>query len=55
MTGFAKAIQEKLPVSVIEPATTTLKMLELLVDLGLQHSHIGLYVYPQLDKIVLDP
>ncbi len=55
MTGFAKAIQEKLPVSVIEPATTTLKMLELLVDLGLQHSHIGLYMYPQLDKIVLDP
>ncbi|MFX0201354.1 MAG: aspartate/glutamate racemase family protein [Candidatus Hodarchaeota archaeon] len=52
MAGFAAEIQVELPVPLIEPATTTLKMLELLVELGLRHSHTGLYMYPQLDKII---
>ena len=51
MASFAAEIQTKLPVPLIEPATTTLKMLELLVELGLRHSHTGLYMYPQLEKI----
>ncbi|MFX0206604.1 MAG: aspartate/glutamate racemase family protein [Candidatus Hodarchaeota archaeon] len=55
MASLAGEIQKTLPVPLIEPATTTLKMLELLVDLGLCHSHRGLYMYPQLEKILYDP
>jgi len=55
MAGLAAAIQTKLPVPLIEPATTTLKMLELLAELGLRHSRVGLYMYPQLDKISFGP
>jgi len=55
MASLAVEIRRQLPVSLIEPATTTLKMLELLVDLGLRHSRAGLYMYPQLDKIIMDP
>lgn len=53
MTSFAAEVQNKLPVSVIEPATTTIKILESIVELRLRHSRVGLYMYPQLDKILL--
>lgn len=47
----AKLLCEKLEVPLIEPASTTFKMAELMVDLGLKHSRAALYMYPSYDKV----
>ena len=46
MTGYAREIQEKLGLAVIDPAAVTLKLAEAFADLGLVHSKIGLYSQP---------
>jgi allantoin racemase len=46
MTGYAREIQEKLGLAVIDPAAVTLKLAEAFAELGLMHSKIGLYSPP---------
>ena len=52
MAALAEAVQEKLPVPVIEPAAAALKMAELLVALGLRHRHGSTYLTPSPEKLV---
>jgi len=51
MVSVAQAVRERLPIPVVEPAATTLKMAELLVKLGLHHHRGGLYLSAASDKI----
>jgi allantoin racemase len=43
MTGYAKDIEEKIKVKVIDPTSVALKLTEAIADLGLSHSKIGLF------------
>lgn len=51
MVSVAQAVRERLPIPVVEPAATTLKMAELLVKLGLHHHRGGLYLFATHAKI----
>jgi allantoin racemase len=46
MAGYAPEIEAALAVTVIDPASTALKLTEALVELRLMHSKIGLYAAP---------
>ena len=52
MFFLAKDIRKKLNIPVIEPASLTLKVAEALTDLRLKHSKIGLYMTPDLKKLI---
>jgi len=47
-----KPAREVCDIPVVEPAATALKMLEILVDLGITHSKAGLYITPEVGKII---
>ena len=51
MVSVAQAVRERLPIPVVEPGATALKMAELLVKLGLRHHRGGLYLSAASDKI----
>jgi allantoin racemase len=46
MAGYGDRIEEALHIPVLDPLKVTLKMTEALVDLGVSHSHVGLYAQP---------
>ena len=46
MAGYAKELEEKLGVVVLDPAAVALKMAEAFADLGLTHSKLGLFATP---------
>jgi allantoin racemase len=46
MAGYAKAIESKLNIKVIDPSAVALKMAEAMADLGLTHSKAGLFAKP---------
>jgi allantoin racemase len=46
MTGYAKELEKELKIPVIDPITVSLKIAEVIVDLGLTHSKIGIYKQP---------
>jgi len=46
MAGYAQEIEEKIGAKVIDPPAVALKLAEVIVDLGLSHSKIGLYAAP---------
>lgn len=46
MTGYKREIESQLDVPVLDPAPVALKWAEMLVDLGLKHSKVGLYHFP---------
>lgn len=52
MAALAQAVQEELPVPVIEPAAAALKLAELLVSLGLRHRRGGTYLPPSPEKLI---
>jgi len=45
-------VAKKVSIPVVEPAATALKMLEILIDLGITHSKAGLYITPEVGKII---
>jgi len=51
MALLAHQVRQRLSVPLIEPAATTLKMAELMVKLGLRHTHGRSYLIPAFDKI----
>lgn len=51
MLSLYMEVAKRVNVPVIEPAITALKTLEMLIDLRLTHSKVGLYTYPVFDKI----
>ncbi len=51
MAVLAQNVREQLSVPLVEPAATTFKMAELLVELGLRHHRGGLYLTASCDKI----
>ncbi|MDI7259319.1 MAG: aspartate/glutamate racemase family protein [Thermodesulfobacteriota bacterium] len=46
MAGFAREIESKLNVKVLDPTAVALKLAEAMADLGLVHSKIGLFSIP---------
>jgi len=52
MWPVAKVVSEKLDVPLVEPASTTFKMAQLVAELGLKHSKIAFYTPPSYDKII---
>ncbi len=52
MFRIAKTIEKRLGVPVVEPVATSLAIAEALVRIGLTHSHSGLYMTPDLSKII---
>jgi allantoin racemase len=42
-SGFGKIISEKAGIPVIDPTTTTFKIMEALIGLGLNHSKAGMW------------
>ena len=49
---LGKSVVKRVNIPVVEPAATVLKMLEILIDLGITHSKTGLYITPEVGKIV---
>ncbi|MEM2001311.1 MAG: aspartate/glutamate racemase family protein [Candidatus Methanomethylicaceae archaeon] len=46
MAGYGKDIEKELSIPVIDPVVVAYKFAEMLVDLGLRHSKVGLYHSP---------
>lgn len=46
MAGYSDDLERELQVPVLDPLKVTLKLTEAFVDMGLTHSHIGLYAPP---------
>jgi allantoin racemase len=46
MAGYGDDLEQELKVPVLDPLTTTLKVVEALVDMGVSHSRVGLYAPP---------
>ncbi len=51
MTDYSEDLKQELGVTVIDPISTTFKMVEGLIEAGLCHSKIGLYSTPFIQKI----
>lgn len=47
MSGYARELEQKLGVPVLDPVPVALKMAEVMVDLGLKPSKIGLFARPK--------
>jgi allantoin racemase len=52
MLSLYSKVAKRVSIPVVEPAATALKMLEILIDLGITHSKTGLYITPEVGKIV---
>ena len=52
MISLYSKIVKKVSVPVVEPAATALKMLEIMIDLGIKHSKTGLFMTPDVGKII---
>jgi len=52
MLSLYSKVAKSLSIPVVEPAATALKMLEILIDLGISHSKTGLYMIPDVGKII---
>lgn len=51
MAGYSEDLEKELGVTVIDPTSVTLKVVEGLGEIGLRHSKIGLYSRPKVQKI----
>ncbi|MGB9813600.1 MAG: aspartate/glutamate racemase family protein [Thermovenabulum sp.] len=51
MAPVAEMVKKELGIPVVEPMAAALKIAEMLVDLNLKHSKIGLYMEPDKSKI----
>lgn len=45
-------VAKKVSIPVVEPAATALKTLEILIDLRISHSKVGLYITPEFGKMI---
>lgn len=52
MVSVAEMVKQELDVPLIEPLATALKVAEMMIDLKLRHSKLGLYMAPEKGKIV---
>jgi len=52
MLSLYSEVVKRVNIPVVEPAATALKMLEILIDLGITHSKAGLYITPEVGKII---
>jgi len=52
MASIAEMVRRELDVPLIEPLATALKVAEMMIDLKLRHSKLGLYMAPEKGKIV---
>ena len=52
MLSLYSEVVKRVSIPVVEPAATALKMLEILIDLGITHSKAGLYITPEVGKII---
>lgn len=52
MVSVAEMVRQELDVPLIEPLATALKVAEMMVDLKLRHSKLGLYMTPEKGKVV---
>lgn len=52
MISLYSKIVKKVGVPVVEPAASALKMLEIMIDLGIKHSKTGLFMTPDVGKII---
>lgn len=49
---LGKPVVKRINIPVAEPAATALKTLEILIDLRISHSKTGLYITPEVGKII---
>jgi Asp/Glu/hydantoin racemase len=49
---LGKSVVKRVNIPVVEPAATALKTLEILIDLKISHSKTGLYITPEVGKII---
>jgi Asp/Glu/hydantoin racemase len=49
---LGKSVVKRVNMPVVEPAVTALKTLEILIDLKISHSKTGLYITPEVGKII---
>jgi len=52
MLSLYGEVAKRVSIPVVEPAATALKVLEILIDLGISHSKAGLYMTPDVGKII---
>jgi allantoin racemase len=46
MAGYSDDLERELAIPVLDPLKVTLKLAEAMVDMGITHSHVGLYAPP---------
>ena len=49
---LGKPVVKRINIPVAEPAATALKTLEILIDLRISHGKTGLYITPEVGKII---
>jgi allantoin racemase len=52
MLSLYSKVAKRVSIPVVEPAATALKTLEILIDLRISHSKTGLYITPEVGKII---
>ena len=52
MLSLYNEVVKRVNIPVVEPAATALKTLEILIDLRISHSKTGLYITPEVGKII---
>jgi len=52
MLSLYSEVVKRVSIPVVEPAATALKTLEILIDLGISHNKTGLYMTPDVGKII---
>jgi len=52
MLSLYNKVVKRVNIPVVEPAATALKTLEILIDLRISHSKTGLYITPEVGKII---
>lgn len=52
MLSLYSEVVKRVNIPVVEPAATALKTLEILIDLKISHSKTGLYITPEVGKII---
>lgn len=51
LSGYARALEERLKVTVVDPVEAGCRLLRAIVEMGLKTSRSGLYAYPAPQKM----
>ena len=51
VSGYARALEDRLKVTVVDPVEAGCRLLQIVVEMGLKTSRSGLYAYPTSQRM----